>query len=365
MTSLSNQSWPGLAHRSCAALLLLFAIAATGCANKTFPKPLSETARPEIVDLAARILPGAVELSWTVPGVVKTTEKGSSHRFLIVKAPVRWESRNCLECPVESQSEVLQIDPAAPQPARRVADRLIWEDSAVSKQQAYRYQVIIQDRKERPQSQSNPVIAKMIPGPGRTSDLTVNTQPQGILLKWKASKKDADNQPLQGEVQYVIERRAGGGDWESISSVPIRASTFLDKAVASQHSYDYRVTSMINFEGTLVMGEPVVSAKTKAPAAVPPPPPKTVWTIPAQGAIEVNWMESEGVVGGYHVYRKEGKEITRLTAAPVPRGPYVDRAVKKNAIYSYAVSAVNPQAQEQEQEGLLSKWVEIRSLQFD
>ncbi len=365
MTSQSTQSRSRLAHRSCAVLLLLFAgAAATGCANKTFPKPMSETTRPEIGDLSATILPKAVELSWTVPEVVKTTEKkGSSHRFLVLKAPVRWESRNCPECPVESQAEVVLIDPASPQPARRVADKLIWEDTAVSRQQAYRYQVVIQDRKERPQSQSNPVIAKVIPGPGRANDLTVNTQPQGILLKWKESKKDADGKPLQGELQYVIERRAGGGDWEKISSVPIRSNTFLDKAVASQHSYDYRVTPLVNFEGTLVMGEPVVSPKTKAPAAVPPPPPKTVWTIPAQGAIEVNWMESEGVVGGYHVYRKEGKEITRLTAAPVPRGPYVDRAVKKNAVYSYAISAVNPQAQEQE--GLLSKWVEIRSLQFD
>ncbi len=364
MTSLSTLSRTKLARRSCAVLLILFVgAAAIGCANKTFPKPMSETARPEIGDLSVRILPGAVELSWTVPAAVRTTDKGASHRFLIVKAPVQWESRNCPECPVQSQTEVQQIDPAAPQPARRAADKLLWEDTDVSKHRAYRYQIIIQDRKERPQSQSNPVIAKVIPGPGRTNNLTVSTQPQGILLKWKPSQKDSQGKPLQGELQYIIERRTGSGNWENISSVPVRASTFLDKAVASQHSYDYRVTPFLNFEGTLVMGEPAVSAKTKAPAAVPPPPPKTVWTIPSQGAIEVNWMESEGVVGGYHVYRKEGKEITRLTAAPVPRGPYVDRAVKKNALYSYAVSAVNPQAEEQE--GLLSKWVEIRSLQFD
>jgi hypothetical protein len=364
MTSQSTQSAARPAHRLWAVLLFLFAGAAlTGCANKTFPRPMSEATRPEIVDLSVRILPRAVELSWTIPQAVKAMEKGSSHRFLVVKAPVRWESRNCPECPVESQSEAVQIDPAAPQPARRVGDKIIWEDSAVSKWQAYRYQIVIQDRKERPQSQSNPVIAKVIPGPGRANDFTVSTQPQGILLKWKSSRKDSDGKPLQGELQYIVERRAGSGDWEKITSVPIRSSTFLDKAVASQHSYDYRVTPMMDFEGSVVTGEPVVSAKTKAPAAVPPPPPKTVWTIPSQEAIEVNWMESEGVVGGYHVYRKEGKEITRLTAAPVPRGPYVDRAVKKNSLYSYAVSAVNPQAEEQE--GLLSKWVEIRSLQFD
>ncbi len=344
-------------------LLIMAALAASGCANKVFPRPMSETVRPEISDLSALILPGGVELSWTAPEGVKVTEKGSSHRFLILKAPVKWESRNCPDCPVENQSEVQQIDPAAPQPARKVGDKLLWEDTAVSRNQAYRYQIVIQDRKDRPQSQSNPVIAKVVPGPGRPTSFEVAPQPQGIMLQWRAAKKDLQGKPLQGELQYVIERRTGGGEWERITSTPVRANNFMDKAVASQNSYDYRITPFIQFEGALIMGESVVSARTKAPSAVPPPPPRTVWMIPSQGGIEVHWTESEGVVGGYHVYRKEGKEITRLTAGPVDRGPFIDRAVKKNAVYSYAVSAVNPQAQEQE--GLLSRWVEIRSLQFD
>lgn len=353
-----------LSHRSSAALLVMAAaLAAYGCANKTFPRPMTETTRPEISDLSVRILPGGVELSWTGPEGTEITEKGSSHRFLVLKAPVKWDNRNCPDCPVESQAEVQRIDPAAPQPAKVVDGRFLLEDPDVSRNQAYRYQIVIQDRKERPLAQSNPVIAKVVPGPGRTTNLDVAVQPQGILLQWKPARKDDQGKALQGELQYVIERRTGSGEWERISSVPVRASTFLDKAVASQHSYDYRVTPFISFEGTQVMGQPMVSARTKAPSAVPPPPPRTVWMIPAKGAIEVHWMESEGAATGYHVYRREGKEITRLTAAPVARGPFLDRAVRKNALYAYAVSAVNPQAEEQE--GLLSKWVEIRSLQFD
>lgn len=348
---------------SSAALLFIAGVLAAGCATKSFPRPMGETQRPEINDLSARILPGGVELSWTGPEGIEITEKGASHRFLVLKAPVAWDKRNCPECPVESQQEVQRIDPAAPQPARVADGRYLWEDRDVSQNQAYRYQIVIQDRKDRPQSQSNAVIAKVIPGPGPMAKLEVAVQPQGILLQWKPSKKDEHGKPLRGELQYIIERRAGGGDWERISSVPVRANTFLDKAVASQHSYDYRVTPFITFEGAQVMGQPVVSVRAKAPTAVPPPPPRTVWMIPSKGAIEVHWTESEGFATGYHVYRREGKEITRLTASPVARGPYVDRAVRKNVVYAYAVSAVNPQAEEQE--GLLSKWVEIRSLQLD
>ncbi len=77
----------------------------------------------------------------------------------------------------------------------------------------------------------------------------------------------------------------------------------------------------------------------------------------------MHWLPSEGKVEGYQVYRREGKEIIRLTTTPVKNPPYLDSTVKKNVIYSYAVSAVGNQAGKRE--GLVSKWVEIRSLMID
>jgi len=73
----------------------------------------------------------------------------------------------------------------------------------------------------------------------------------------------------------------------------------------------------------------------------------------------VHWTESEGKVFGYHVYRRDGEQITRLTANPLKHPPYTDSSAKKNEVYFYAVSAVSTSAQQQE--GLLSKWVEIRN----
>ena len=104
-------------------------------------------------------------------------------------------------------------------------------------------------------------------------------------------------------------------------------------------------------------------SQVKAPDAVPPPPPGNVWVIPVKGALEVHWIPSEGKVEGYHVYRREGKEIIRLTATPVQKPPYVDSTVRKNVVYAYAVSAVGNQAGKRE--GLLSKWAEMRSLMID
>ena len=66
------------------------------------------------------------------------------------------------------------------------------------------------------------------------------------------------------------------------------------------------------FEDTLIWGEPSVFRQAKAPDALPPPPPGNVWVIPVKGALEMHWLKSEGKVEGYHVYRREGKEIIRL-----------------------------------------------------
>lgn len=113
-------------------------------------------------------------------------------------------------------------------------------------------------------------------------------------------------------------------------------------------------------ENTQIFGEssPVVMAR--APETLLPPPPNSIWVVPAKGALEIRWTESDGKVGGYHVYRREGKEIIRLTSSPIQHPPFVDHGVKRNATYFYAVSAVSAQAENKE--GLLSKWAEMRNL---
>lgn len=334
-----------------------------GCGKKTYPKPLSQLTRPEIGDLEARVTGPGVELSWSIPEGIRAGEKRSLHHFRIYKSEMKWENRSCPECPPLVQRDPVRIELVAPQPARLEGTTLIWLDTEVEKNHAYRYQVTLIGKREREISQSSPVMVRVVSGPGPIKDFQVSTLPQGIMLQWKPPARDAQGQPIQGDLQFVIERRASDGPWEKLSTVPIRANNYLDKSIVSHLTYDYRVTPAVVYEGTSVSGEPATSGRAQAPGSVPPPPPKSVWAIPGKGGIEVQWTESEGKTAGYHVYRKEGKEITRLTATPVERAPYFDRAIKRNILYSYAVSAVN--AQPDQKEGLLSKWVEIRSLMVE
>lgn len=331
------------------------------CGMKTYPQPLVTESLPKIEDLSCQVRGKTVELSWSVPEEIKSTEEGHKYRLAVMKSEVQWENRNCLTCPPLSQQQVQILDPVHPTPAVQTGNRLTWTDGVTTVNRAYRYQIVVKDSKKHVISQSNPVVAKIIAPPPPVSNLSAVTEPRGILLSWRcAAPKAGASSTGDPEIQFVVERRSTENEWSQLGTLPIKGNSFLDAAVASEHSYDYRVTPAYLFEGSLVLGESAVFRQAKAPGALPPPPPATVWVIPVKGALEVHWLKSEGKVGGYHVYRREGKEIIRLTANPLQNPPYVDRSVRKNVVYFYAVSAVSSQAEAQE--GLLSKWAEIRSL---
>jgi hypothetical protein len=349
-----------------AALIPVFVVGVlfSGCGVKTYPKPIPLEQIPQIQDLKTQVRLNVVEVAWSISDQLNEAMKDNPFTFVVSKSELDWANRNCLDCPPSMQQEVLIMDPAHPAPGVREGNLFTWMDPHVSAPHAYRYQVIFRDAKGHPFSSSNPSVVKVLAPPPPLKTLTVIPEPRGVALQWKASAaKTTGGQVSPGEVQFLLERHGPDGTWEKLSALPAKGATFLDSAVASGQTYDYRVTPVYLFEDTLILGEPSVFLHAKAPDTVPPPPPANVWVIPTKGALEVHWIASEGKVEGYHVYRREGKEIIRLTATPVKGPPYADAAVRKNVIYAYAVSAVGNQAGKRE--GLLSKWVEIRSLMID
>jgi len=339
-------------------LIFLALLLSSGCGKKTLPRPITEQEPPQVRDLKAEVRGSGVELTWSAPEGMKDT----SYRYVVVRSQVDWEKRNCLDCPVPEREILQTIDPAYPKGASVKDKRFVWLDTEVSHARAYRYQVDIQDAKDRLVSASNPVAVKVMPPPQAPTDLRAVREQDGILLQWKAPGKNQQGRRLQGKLSYVVERHSPQGPWERISPVPIKGSTFFDQTVVSSELYDYRVLSALDFEDTIIWSEPSAVRQIRAPDALPPPPPDTVWVVPGKGTLEVYWTESDGRVGGYHVYRREGKEITRLTSTPVERPPYMDRSAKPDSVYFYAVSAVNPKPDLRE--GLLSKWVEMRNVFF-
>ena len=273
-----------------------------------------------------------------------------------MKSELQWTKRDCLDCPALSQETVQTINPAYPETAVIKKNEIVWLDKSVVPNHAYRYQIGLLDSRGNVLSSSNEAVAALLPSPPAPRDLTSAQEAQGILLRWRSKA------PAEGNIRFVVERRSRNEAWEKISEMPIKGNSFFDPAVASNQLYDYRVYTLLVAGKTNIWGKSATAYNVKAPGALPPPPPENVWIIPAQGALEVRWTESDGAVAGYHVYRKEGKEIIRLTVNPIKHPPYIDRSAKPNRVYSYAVSAVSSKAGQRE--GLLSKWVEIRNVQF-
>ncbi len=338
--------------------VLLLCLAAAACGRKGAPKPVLPVAPPQIQDLEALVRAGAVELTWEA---FKQGE-GSEYRYSVRKAEIRWEDRECPDCPPEP-FEVRLIDPTVPgaASASMEGDDIVWSDTHIAMNAVYKYQIAIVDRHDRVVSISNPVVVRILPPPPAARDLKAVPERQGIILTWKAGREARKTGISQGgQVQYLLERKAPGGAWEKVSPVPIAATTFTDSAIMPGKAYEYRVTPVIVAEGFHVVGESASTGRTAASDAVAPSPPGNVWVIPAKGGPEIHWTESEGKVGGYHVYRREGGEIVRLTAEPVQHPPFVDRNVQPGAAYGYAVSSVG--SSPPHKEGLVSKWAEMRNV---
>ncbi|HOI93419.1 MAG TPA: hypothetical protein PK250_01815 [Syntrophobacter fumaroxidans] len=343
--------------------VLILGLTVGSCGRKTFPRPESTDAQPQVRDLQVQVRAKGVELTWTIPPQMRKISKENPYRFNILRSELLWENRNCLDCPAAVQRELQMIDPVYPDPALAHDGKLSWTDPAVSVQHAYRYQIVIQDKDGRPVTMSNTAIAKVFHPPGQIKSLSATPGPQGILVQWKPPARDNQGQPLQGELLFAVERLSATKVWERISSAPIKANNYLDQGIAADRMYGYRVTPVLYFEDTAIVGDPALTHQVKAPEALPPPPPANVWVIPSKGTLEVQWTESTEKVAGYHVYRREGKEMVRLTANPIQHPPYIDHTAKPNTVYFYAVSSVS--SQHDNREGLLSKWAEIRSLMFE
>ena len=192
--------------------------------------------------------------------------------------------------------------------------RLRWSDPNVSDHRAYRYQIALVDENDKTMSLSNAVIAKAYPGPAAPVDITAATQQRGVLIQWKATPKDIEGKPLDGStLSFSVQRLSAAGVWRDVSPL-VKGEAYYDQQVAPGQTNTYRVVSVRYVDEENVYGEPSSQITVQGPQAGPPPPPGRVWVVPAHGGLEVHWIEDEGKTAGYYVYRKQGKQIVRLTA---------------------------------------------------
>jgi len=345
--------------KSCVLLLALFGLA--GCGRKGFPVPaIVEEESPKIDKVFVNLYPDGVELSWYVPTKDKSFSK-YPYCFTVEKAEIDWKGLSCKECPDLPWQKTQCFHPAYPDPAKIEDGKMVWKDSRIVVNRAYRYRVTVSDRdRQRVITASDPVDVRIYPIGDMMKRLTARSTDKGIIVEWLICPdqcKDAKN-----TLSFKVEKRSGSEPWRVVSEANYRKTNYLDTEVEGGKLYDYRVTPYYEKDGITIWGKPYMITKVKAKTRVLPPPPESIWVVPGKEGLEVHWLEPKGgKIAGYNVYRKQPDgSIVRLNDKPVPHSPFIDKTALPNQVYGYAVSSVS--SDPSGGEGVTSSWIEIRNV---
>ncbi|MCW2802342.1 MAG: large repetitive protein [Propionibacteriaceae bacterium] len=170
--------------------------------------------------------------------------------------------------------------------------------------------------------------------PAAVKGLSGTQADSSVTLEW-ADGTEAD---LAG---YVVSRAtSAGGSYIKLTTSPISASTYEDKAATRGGSYYYKV-SAVDFSGN--------SSSATSVAVLPPDvtAPKSVAGITASAdtsRIKLDWSSNnESDLAGYHVYRGAtvDGDFTKLTATPRTSSDYSDTTAPVGVASFYRVTAVD------------------------
>ncbi len=179
------------------------------------------------------------------------------------------------------------------------------------------------------------VVRAEAPPPPR-GVLAGNEEP-GVRLSWDAVS-------AEGSVEYHVYRRQGAsGPWQGpLGGHGLKETTYLDRAVQFNLSYQYQVRSQV------VDSQPVRESDAAEPLTVrrvdqfPPDPPTAVRAVSVPGGIRIFWFPPESAdLAGFRLYRTVAGERRLLVELPADAGFYVDEEVRSGTGYRYSLSAVD------------------------
>jgi chitodextrinase len=211
-----------------------------------------------------------------------------------------------------------------------------YQDSAVSANTSYSYQVAAVDAAGNQGSDSAAATAKTPPTPDKTPPSvpqklhTTGTTTTSISLAWNASTDNAGGSGLAG---YHVYRNG------VLLSAKVTTNKFTDTGLAPDTTYSYAVSAYDNAANGSVASA-VITPKTAAP---PAPGDPTHLTASAASSAQINLSWSAPTTGSapssYAIYRNGSS--TALATVPATTTSYQDTAVSADTSYSYQVAAVD------------------------
>ena len=178
---------------------------------------------------------------------------------------------------------------------------------------------------------SNQVPVHPLLPPGPTVWESHSVQATGAALTWR---------PAERAEEYAIERASG----ESGAYAPLgrmAATTFLDRTVAWDQVYRYRIRALRRSKAGWIEGGVSAPASIATRDTFPPTPPAGLRAVRTASTVELSWLASpENDVSGYRVYR-DGRPVGEIAA-----GTTYSDAGTAAAAHEYAVSAFDTRGNE-------------------
>lgn len=182
-----------------------------------------------------------------------------------------------------------------------------------------------------PASNATSAVPRDTEAPEPPTDLTLSPSASfQLTLDWGAS-------PSADAAAYRVERStAAGGPYQTIASDAV-ATSYTDRGLPSGSTWHYRVRT-VDDDGH------VSAATASASGTVPPSPPAGLFVrAVADGAVVLEWDESDEVVESYRLERATSSGGPYATVASGITGTsYTDTGLTNGTTYHYRLRAVSP-----------------------
>ena len=210
----------------------------------------------------------------------------------------------------------------------------------------FEYYVVAVGRRWRKSPPSNQAKAMPLLGPRPPENVKAQPGDRKVVIAWSAQNRLVDGRPVRARVLYNVYRVPTEG-WPLVgplNKTALAVCKYSDGPVKNDREYCYAVTAVAVSGAIKAESATSVTVCARPEDHTAPPPPFGLEAVGGQGQISLIWSGKEVAdLLGYNVYRRKSgeKEFLLLTARPIGRTTFVDRAVFPGVGYTYYVTAVD------------------------
>jgi len=335
-----------------APLICLLVASLAGCGTPGAPLPPSLGIPKPVSDLHAVRKGETVTLTWSAPTDTTDGELLRKPGMMLVSRVLAGRATLVADVPLHPALNDQQ--PPAPVTTDSLAGLLESPPADFAE-----YRVLSQNHAGRSDKSSNLAAVPLVPTPSPPQRFEAVTVPEGISLTWEQALPPQNKTHLNTQYVYRIMRRAEGSKTPVQVAQPSAGSEakgFIDTGIEWQKHYDYWITPVTLWQGTVIKGEiegddsPLISvfALDKFPPSIPENLQAVYSGLAEQPFIDLTWTpDTEADLAGYNVYRHISDEApVKINSELVKTPTFRDVDVKPGVKYFYSVSAVDLRANE-------------------